>query len=412
MTQKHPSLTIALTLALAGGWVAFSGLPTLGDPPEPSVAASPPASPEPLRLAQNEADESPAPEAAQDKPVAQNNPRLAKATLRKARENLRQRDSIQADIVETIAIGNRKFHARGTYLQGTDMRLRLEYFVRVGSEAGSLLEVCDGQVLWTRHIIGEKDADETDSDDTEPEADNGTAEAVKSAAPETAADGSDTAQASPADESNDKGESDSQENIRITRRDIDKIRKAAAENQNVPERVLIVELGLGGLPALLASIEESIQFNTISEERIDSQVFTVVEGGWTLEALQAFGAKDAAARLADHVPERVRIYFDRDTLFPRRILYLKRHPERDFFRPMLTLDFVNVLLDGPVDEMAFQFVPPEGVLANDITELYLRRLASGAKRFDAPGEGEPSAEPGDNGQDAEQTPSGEANSQP
>jgi hypothetical protein len=80
------------------------------------------------------------------------------------------------------------------------------------------------------------------------------------------------------------------------------------------------------------------------------------------------------------------LYFDRDTLFPRRILYLKRHPVRDFSRPMLTLDFVNVLLDAPVDELAFHFEPPEGIVPNDITELYLKQLAAGARRFDTPTE--------------------------
>lgn len=391
MTQKYPKLTIAVTFALTCSWASFYALQTHAERPESGRSTRPTAE---LLLAQNRPDATPASEPDGSETKIRNNPRLAKATLRKARENLRQRDSIQADITETVVIGNRKFTAHGSYLQGTAMRLRLEYHIQVGGEEGSLLEVSDGQVLWTRHTIG---ADQT----KQPEED----EATQAGSP-----ADETGEAGQQTEAADEPQSKSHDNVRITRRDIAKIRKAAAENQNVPERVLTVELGLGGLPALLASLEESIQFNTVQEERIDSQVFTVVEGGWTLESLQKFNSQDPNARLPDHVPERVRLYFDGDTLFPRRIQYLKRDAVRSFFRPMLTLDFVNVLLDGPIDEMAFQFVPPEGVLANDITELYLRQLAAGAKRFETPSDGQPPAEDVDLSPGAEDPPAAEPDS--
>jgi len=370
MTQNQPKLPIAATSLLAITSALFLANWTQADFPGPGdqeQAGEP-------RLAQSEVE----PTAA-----TKNNPRLAKATLRKARENLRQHQSIQADIAETIVIGNRKFKASGSYLQGTEMRLRLEYQIQVGTEVGSLTEVSDGQVLWTQHIIGKNESEESEGAEET---------AVVEEAVEQQDDSSDPNSpteldplGNPTDESESKKPDD---NIRVTRRDIDKIRKAAAENQNVPDRVLTVELGLGGLPALMASLEEAMQFTTVKEERIDGQTFTVVEGGWTVESLRQFGAVNTTQRLPDHIPDKVRLYFDRDTLFPRRILYLKRHPVRDFPRPMLTLDFVNVLLDAPVDELAFHFEPPEGIVPNDITELYLKQLAAGARRFDTPTEGD------------------------
>ncbi len=50
------------------------------------------------------------------------------------------------------------------------------------------------------------------------------------------------------------------------------------------------------------------------------------------------------------------IYLDPDNgLFPRRIVYLKRHATRDFSRPMVTVAFSDIVLNGPVDETRFEF---------------------------------------------------------
>jgi hypothetical protein len=275
------------------------------------------------------------------------------------------------------------------------MRLRLEYDVRVGDETGSLLEVSDGQVLWTRHIIGAAEEAEAKDGDT------------PSTAEPQAAESAPTTEAPPPGQlpATNSTETKKQDNVRITRRDVGKIRKAGLENPNVPERVLIVELGLGGLPALLASIEDNMQFSTVHEEQIDGQSVTVIEGTWTQASFERFGGKSANQRLPDHIPEKVRIYFDSATLFPRRILYLKQDLVRSFFRPMLTLDFVNVALDGPIDEMAFHFEPPEGVIPNDITELYLKQLAAGAPKFEPVEGAEP--QPGGEQQPAAEQPQGE-----
>jgi hypothetical protein len=202
-------------------------------------------------------------------------------TLQKARKSLIEQQSIQADILETVALGSRKFQAKGKYLQGTDLKLRLEFQVKLGGTEGSLLEVCDGQVLWSRQTIGGQ--------------------------------------------------------TQVTRRDVRQILEVAAENRTMPKIMLQAELGRR-------------QF----------------QGGAAAE-------KDAP--LPEFIPDRIRIFLSEGTLFPRRILYLKHRVKQNTFRPMVSLDFTNVKLNGPLNPDEFNFVPPDGVFQQDITNLYLERLA-------------------------------------
>ena len=116
-----------------------------------------------------------------------------------ARKRLVGYKSIKARLVEAVALGDRRFRASGSYLQGTNLKLRLEYQVTVGATEASLLEVCDGYVLWSRHTIAGRP--------------------------------------------------------RITRRDVRQILNAATATPKSMEAMLIAELGLGGLPALMASIQ-------------------------------------------------------------------------------------------------------------------------------------------------------------
>lgn len=362
--KSLPKLTFGLTslCSLIYAIVLAGGLPAQETPP---AAATPPAAP-----AQPETPPPPT-----DQSVAMN-PRLATATLRQSRDSLLARASISADITETIVIGERKMEAKGKYLQGPNRRMRLEYQVRAGDLYGQLLEVCDGTMLWTQQIIGKpeeiKAAAEAQSTEQKP--------AAEAAAPVDPA-------APPKQEVK----------PRVTRRDVEKIMQAAAENGSIPESLLKADLGLGGLPALLSSLEDSMMFTSVREERIDGRPFTVIEGAWNRNYAQQLGGKDGKS-FPEHVPESVRIYFDRETLFPQRIVYLKKHATRNYSRPMLTLDFINVQLDGPVDEVAFHYEPPKGVSAasiDDTTNLYLQQLTAPRKNAGsgAPAAGTPEGAP-------------------
>jgi hypothetical protein len=237
--------------------------------------------------------------------------------LEQARERLISYESIRAELIETVALGGHQFRMKGTYLQGTNLRLRLDCQVQVGETAGKMTEVCDGQILWTWQQIGEKQ--------------------------------------------------------RVTRRNVRQIERAASSTGMTTQNLLLAELGFGGLPALVASLQKSLKFDRVAEQDVDGLRLIVMDGVWQPEFReQLAGGTDSP--LPSHIPDRVRLYLQKDKLFPRRILYLKQGSKPNRFRPLVSLDFVNVVWDGPLDETAFQFTPPENVRREDITQEYIRRF--------------------------------------
>lgn len=242
----------------------------------------------------------------------------AKAALDQARQRLLSYPSIKAKLVETVALANRRFMVNGSYLQGGggDLRLRLEFQVKLGGTEGSILEVCDGQVLWTRHQIGS--------------------------------------------------------DVRISRRDVRQILQAAADN-GLPDNLITVELGFGGLPGLFASIEKSMQFDQYKEDSADGRKLIVIEGGWKPDMLKIWQGKRPDAPLPDYVPSRIRVYLDGESLFPRRILYLGRNAE-NILRPKVSLDFSEIETDSSIPAAKFKFVPPDGVFPEDLTPQFLDQI--------------------------------------
>jgi len=303
---------LVVLAAAAIAWCLWSPASRLAADPEtstPAAAADSPSEP---------ANETPAQASSSDS-AAGSNPA---ETLRIAREKLSGPGirSIRARLVERVTIGDRSFKAEGTYLQGADFKIRLEFTVSIGSgkakAEGSLLEVCDGTILWTRHAIGKQP--------------------------------------------------------RITRRDVRQILNAARSNN--AETILTVELGLGGLPALLASLEKSMVFTVQRDEQINGKQFTMIEGRWNDQYLERYRKISKSDHLPDHIPDAVRIYLEPEVLFPRRIAYLKRAPKRDELRNMVELDLVDIVLNAPVDDHEFDFVPPDGAFTVDITNAYLQQL--------------------------------------
>ncbi|MBW3543627.1 MAG: hypothetical protein KY476_25530 [Planctomycetes bacterium] len=238
----------------------------------------------------------------------------------KARENLVGK-SLETELVESIRFGRRRFEAVGRYLQGQNLQMRLEFAVKIGDTVGTLLEVCDGQMLWSRQQIGE---------------------------------------AKP----------------KITVRDVHRILSAANAAGPSDEMILRAELGLGGLPALLAAIEQNMDFDPARRETVDGKDVIVVDGRWNqafVSRWQQAGAPDQPAVLPPHVPDGVRLYFD-SQLIPRRIVYLKKPPDREIALPMLSLDFRDIRLNPPIEEGAFQFKPDSKVYQEDVTDRYIDRL--------------------------------------
>ena len=244
--------------------------------------------------------------------------------VKKVHESLQARSSIKAEIEQTASIGTQQFQVSGQYLS-SGQKLRLEYTIRPDQGvAGSLLEVCDGKDLWSLiTVAGTK---------------------------------------------------------RVTHRDVQLIKSAVTANRNVPDVVLTAELGLGGLTALLASLERTMIFDAMKEESIEDGSLTVVQGRWKPEILARW-PRSKDDMLPAYIPDFVRIWINPQAMFPTRIVYIKRvvEKEKKVFRPLVSLKFKNVEFNVPVSDDQFTFDPPEGVVPEDITRQFLDRMKKGAE---------------------------------
>jgi hypothetical protein len=250
--------------------------------------------------------------------------RMARERLTGNREKQSPNDvqSIRARIVERVSISGRKFRLEGTYLQGTDLRLRLELTVipepAEGRVEGSLMEVCNGTILWTRYQVAQQ--------------------------------------------------------TRITRRDVSQILNASKTNGQI--NLSTVELGLGGLPALLASLDRWMKFDSVTQEQINGKKFTVLTGAWKEACLKDLLVKMSKQHLPEHVPDSVRIYLEPELLFPRRIAFMKRHGSQN--EALVELDLLDIVINGPSDEHQFEYAPPDGARPVDVTTEYLQQLQNAA----------------------------------
>lgn len=319
--KKLPTLTLAFCLVLI---TAFSGRAAFQEP------AAPPA---------DQGSGTAEPDA--KKKVATSDPQ-AVDLIQQARNRLFERRSVQADMFQLVSLGTYRFQSSGKYLSATGLRYRLEYRVELGELEGRFLEVCDGQVLHTRRQISAASLP------------SGTA-----AAPE----------------------------VELTRRDIQKIIREARNIQQtaagttpaaeISTAVLTAEIGIGGLPAVLASLERSLIFEPVQKETAADRRYLVIQGTWREnrrdELLTGLGAM--ANQIGGFLPDQVRVSFSEETLFPEKIVYLKSTtPQGKTYEPMVLIEYRNVVLDQPVLDQQFIYVAPPGLEERDETASYLEAL--------------------------------------
>jgi hypothetical protein len=153
------------------------------------------------------------------------------------------------------------------------------------------------------------------------------------------------------------------------------------------------DIGLGGLSALLASLDRTMVFDSIRDEEHAGRKFRVVQGVWNPTYLADLQSRlgGMAPQLAMFLPERVRIYFEAESLFPVRVLYLKlASQERRTYRAMLSLEFHDVEFDVMLPEDAFTYRTPTGLTQKDDTDEFIQLLkASQGKAVPSPGEAAP-----------------------
>lgn len=256
--------------------------------------------------------------------------------LNQARKQLLKYTSVSARLVETVAVLERSFKAEGRYLQTAlktnDWHMRLEMAVKVGDSTGSLLEICDGSILWTRTDI----------------------------------------------ESGRRKERKEGKETLLLRRNVTEIMAAARKlGDQRTETALMASFGLGGIPGLIAGIEQDMKFSSVREDTLSERPVYVVEGTWSEAFLQKAhrpGTAPMSILMLPTVPDAIRIYVDRETGFPHRFAYLKKVPGRNVQRPLLTLDFLDVVLNEPIDADEFSYKEPEGVPVVEQTKMYVEYL--------------------------------------
>lgn len=236
--------------------------------------------------------------------------------LKEAHAFLLSRRTIQAEVLEVASLTDPPLRMTGRYVSA-GVKLRLEFDVQLpGSAGGQLVEVCDGERLWSWLRL--------------PGAE------------------------------------------RVTRRDIRQILAAAERATEVPTRSATVDLALGGLPALVTSLDRAMNFDHVKQEVYEDQAVWVLMGRWTPELALQLGGNANAPKFPAHIPEAARLTLTADSLMPVRLQYLKRQPRGA--KLLLDLKFHNIRLDEPVSDHEFSFSPPDGVEPEDITRQYLSEL--------------------------------------
>ena len=319
--MKTPSIRTLVTSVLLLG-IGWSGLRSIQAQPEAPAAAEKPAPDK----GSGEADKAASPSESTPEEIAQ-----ADALLKEARHSLLNRQSLQADMLQQIIQGDRRLKAEGTYISGLFPKLRLEYKIRVGSMQGSLTEICDGTILHTQKAIGKAGA-------KDPE-------------------------------------------LQFTRRDVQKILAASENSANLPIASLGAEMGIGGLPAILASIDRCMNGKRVTDQEFEGQMCRVYHGAWDPVVRQRYQAGIGAesdrvmASLVPFFPDTVRVFFAADTLLPVKIVYFKHDLDEagkvTGERALMQLEFRNLKLDQPVAPTTFQFVLPAGREEVDTTKDFL-----------------------------------------
>jgi len=265
--------------------------------------------------------------------------------LSQARSRLESLDSLQCDLQQMAIFGGVKLIAAGRYTEASGNRVHLIYRIfpmsavrtddarlnaldaaaldlKPEDNRGELLQVSDGSVVHTSWKNGE--------------------------------------------------------NVRVTRRNLKDILDAAATVSGYDANNVAMDLGVGGLRALVSRLQASMVFAPVKVVKAGERSLLEVSGRWSDRVRrEVFGLPEGTfVDSRPFVPEYVRVYVDRETMLLRRIQFLKHSsdPAQKLARPLLTLDLRNLKVNEAVDESIFTFTPPENAREEDQTENVINAI--------------------------------------
>lgn len=171
----------------------------------------------------------------------------------------------------------------------------------------------------------------------------------------------------------------------VTRIDLRRIREAlGAKSPTNPRRppdaafpMLATDLlHGGGLPRLLASLDERYTFGPLQQSDLQDVPMYVVEGTRSSERKTGNRKRDGVR----YMPRRVRLTLGRDDLFPYQLSYSAVSDITDEGEPIkaesgngsaLVIEWYDVQLNGPIDARQFHYSPPAESNWKDVTEELL-----------------------------------------
>lgn len=233
---------------------------------------------------------------------------------------LERHPSIEARITQVVRLFDEQLVGSGSYLQGPPgtSQIWFELRLKVGTQEHNLLEVCDGEYLWT---LRQKDGDSS-----------------------------------------------------LSRLNVQRVfqrqRELSADPQSFRPR-----LAMGGLRRLIDALATSLEFGSL-EQGVEKGVRVwKLRGSWTPAQLAQLlpeqqpaierGEPADLSQLSEHVPDHVVISLGRDDAFPYRIEYRRGETS------LVTMTFSDVRFDRPLDPRRFRYQPADLKIV-DITQTYLR----------------------------------------
>lgn len=264
----------------------------------------------------------------------------AAALMRQVVATAEARQSIVAKVRQQTDLYGHKLVGSGLYMQqgrGVDRRFRFELKMPIGDRLGTFEQICDGNNLWFRQDLAGK--------------------------------------------------------LTLNRLELARVREAARDGAG--QGISLFGLGsqgltIGGLPKLLRNLERSFQFTSITQYRLDTVEVWIVQGDWREERLfelfpeqrerVAKGKNFSTGKVAEHFPDRVRLFIGRADLFPYRIEYWQRKTSTTKDGPVetahfpLLMELFEVQLDVPVDPSRFLYKPGDDMDVKDITSDFIKSL--------------------------------------
>ncbi len=254
---------------------------------------------------------------------------------------------ISAEVLQIIQTPTQSYRATGKYWQAPQSKSRLLVEMEIDKASGRILQVSNGQVIWSvREITSEADrANQAEKSETE-----------KINTEKINTEKINTEKINTEKLNTEKP----QQRLQIERVDLQRLSDfAKATGVDETESRFAREMH-SGLPGLLSSLEARMDFRAVKQVSINQQPCIVLEGEWKAGTQEnEFESEFAANVFQQSRPDLVRLFIRESDLFPMRYLCLKQHPDRSGYYAQLAMELTEVTQLPNLDPSMFNYRPPD-----------------------------------------------------